>query len=57
MATIRVLNREAYRLAIREYRRTHGGRLPGSERTARLRKKRRDAVMRHWLGGKDVRGR
>jgi len=26
----------------------HGGRLPGSERTARLRKKRRDAVLRWW---------
>ena len=30
------------------YALAHGGRLPGSERTARLRKKRRDAVLRWW---------
>ena len=36
------------RLAKLRYAVAHGGCLPGSERTARLRKKRRDAALRWW---------
>lgn len=32
------------------YATTHGGVLPGSARTSRLRKKRVDAVLRWWKG-------
>ena len=35
-----------FKHAERAYRAAHGGKLPGSTRTARLRKKRRDAVLR-----------
>ena len=42
------LSESLYSIAKVEYRR-EVGRLPGSERTARLRKKRRDMVMDWWL--------
>ena len=37
-----------FSIAASRYAAAHGGRLPGSNRTSRLRKKRRDAVLRWW---------
>jgi len=44
----RAYNGAVAKMAEPFYASAHGGRLPGSERTARLRKKRRDAVLRWW---------
>ena len=45
---LRKFGEVAYLAAGNGYTSAHNGHLPGSTRTARLRKKRRDAVLRWW---------
>jgi hypothetical protein len=47
-ARLAALLLEEHSRATNAYALAHDGCLPGSERTARLRKKRRDAVLRWW---------